>query len=66
MARKALRITAKPPKGFRRAGFSFGPKPLDIPVESLSPKQLQALKVEEMLIVKEVTLDSDEPKRTKK
>lgn len=47
-----LRVTARG-KSFRRAGFAFGESPVDIPLASLTDKQVGALKSEKMLVAVE-------------
>ncbi|KXF92092.1 HI1506-related protein [Phaeobacter inhibens] len=52
---EALRVIG-PAKGFRRAGFGFGPRPVDIPLADLSEGQIAAIEAEPRLIVARITL----------
>jgi hypothetical protein len=52
---KALSVRT-PAKSFRRAGFEFSQEPTDIPLDSLTEEQIEALKTEPLLLVQEVTL----------
>ncbi|TDE40929.1 hypothetical protein [Antarcticimicrobium sediminis] len=46
-----------PKGGFRRAGRTFGPEPVDIPLEDLSEAEQQALSSEPKLIVAMIAVD---------
>lgn len=54
----ALRIHAKPKRGFRRAGFEFSfDTPRILLVEDLSKQQIEALQNEPNLVVEKITTD---------
>lgn len=58
---KALRVHAKPKRGFRRAGFEFSySKPTTLLLDALKKEQIKALKEEPNLVVEEVTVDAEE------
>lgn len=44
---------------FRRAGFTFGRKPIDIPLEKLNRAQLKLLSDERMLTIVEKDIEVD-------
>jgi len=46
-------------QGFRRAGFSFGKEPVEIPLSDLSKEQVNMLKNEPLLAVAEITIKAD-------
>lgn len=52
----ALRVVG-PKGGFRRAGRTFGPDPIDIALADLTETQVTALTAEKKLVVAEVELD---------
>ncbi len=52
---KALRVQG-PNKGFRRAGRTFGPIPVGIPLDELSEDELQALETEPRLMTKRIAM----------
>lgn len=54
-ADKALRVVAKR-AGFRRAGYSFGPEPLQIPLADISEEQEAQLRGDPMLLVVDVDI----------
>jgi hypothetical protein len=57
MAKTAvLQIHSKRPS-FRRAGMQFGSEPVIVPVKSLKPEQIEALKAEPNLVVVEGEAD---------
>lgn len=49
----ALRVTG-PKKGFRRAGRTFGPEPVDIPLADLDDAALAALEAEPNLVTQRI------------
>lgn len=49
----ALRVTG-PKKGFRRAGRTFGPEPVDIPLADLGDADLTALEAEPNLVTQRI------------
>lgn len=53
---KALQITARPEKGFRRAGIHHPASPVIHPLATLKKEQIDALKAEPNLVVVEVDL----------
>ena len=57
---KALQITARPEKGFRRAGVHHPASPVVHPPGTFDDKQVAALKAEPKLVVAEA--DWKEPK----
>ena len=54
---KGLRVYAKTPNGFRRAGIAFGQDPVDLPLKSLTRQQIEALKAEPKLVVVETEVE---------
>lgn len=58
---KALQITARSEKGFRRAGVFHPATPTLHPLNAFKKEQIDALKAEPQLIVAEV--DAAEPKK---
>ena len=58
---KALQITARPEKGFRRAGVHHPATPVTHPLDRFSKAQIEALKKEPKLVVSEV--DAPEPEK---
>ena len=60
-----LRITSKK-ANFRRAGITHPATSVDHPVDKLTPKQIEALKKEPMLVVHEVEVDDKGKSSTKK
>lgn len=56
----ALRITA--PAGLRRrAGFAFGPSPVDLAPERLDAEARDALFADPLLVIREIEAGGDEP-----
>lgn len=55
---KALEITSKD-DGFRRAGRAFSRTPSNVPLADLTEEQVEQLKNEPMLIVREIELDAE-------
>lgn len=53
-----LRVTG-PKKGFRRAGRTFGPEPVDIPLAELDDKVLAALEAEPNLVTQRINDSAD-------
>lgn len=56
-AKSVLRVASKAPKGFRRAGISFGPTATDIELSSLTAEQIKAIKAEPMLVAVEAIVE---------
>lgn len=55
-----LRVTA--PSGLRRrAGFAFGPSPVDLAPGQLDAAAREALLVDPLLVIREVDAEGDEP-----
>lgn len=57
--KKVIRITAKQ-NGFRRCGVAHSIEPTDYDLRRFSTEQLDVLKAEAMLVVQEVTLDTED------
>lgn len=54
---KGLRVRSCSPQGpFRRAGYTFGRDPIEIPLQELKDDQVKRLKCEPMLVVEEVEI----------
>lgn len=54
-----LRVRAARPQGFRRAGFTFGREPRDLPLSLLTDAQIEMLKAEPNLSVEEIEAPDD-------
>ena len=59
LPRKALKVISSQP-GFRRAGYAFGPEPVTIPLDELSPEQVEAIENEPKLVAVEVELPPEQ------
>lgn len=55
-----VRITARPAKGFRRAGLHHPARPVEHPAERFSAEQLAALQAEPQLLVELVQIEDSE------
>jgi len=55
----ALTITARPAKGFRRAGLHHPPTAVTHPAGTFTPDQVAALKAEQQLVVVETPATKD-------
>lgn len=55
-ANKVLRVISTR-EGFRRAGFTFGREPVDIPLDTLKKAQLEAITSDPALVTLEVEIE---------
>jgi hypothetical protein len=55
---RVLRVVSQR-EGFRRAGFTFGRAPVDLPIDDLTTEQRSAIEIDPSLVSMEVAVKPD-------